>query len=119
MRPWTRWQDWLSVVFGAWLFVAPWVLGMIGDSMVASWNSWILGVAVAAVALGSLRFPDLHYTEWISVAFGAWLFVSPWILGFAGLTVAWNFWIFGVLIAAAAGLVLVEMMRGSHTAASA
>jgi hypothetical protein len=53
-----------------------------------------------------------RWRDWVMLALGAWLFVSPWILGFtvgipvegaemaAGFTAAaWNAWIVGVVIA--------------------
>lgn len=56
-----------------------------------------------------------RWRDWVILALGAWLFLSPWILGFtvgvpvegveaaAGFTTAaWNAWIVGVLIVALA-----------------
>jgi hypothetical protein len=55
-----------------------------------------------------------RWRDWVMLALGAWLFLSPWSLGFtlgapegaemaAGFTTAaWNAWIVGVVIAALA-----------------
>ena len=54
-----------------------------------------------------------RWQDWINLALAAWLFVSPWLLGFApgGATragaepvanAAWNAWVFGVITAVAA-----------------
>lgn len=43
---------WLNAIAGAWLFVAPWVLGFVGTQG-AAWNAWIVGAAVALLALWS------------------------------------------------------------------
>jgi len=37
--------------------------------------------------------------EWLNVILGAWLFLSPWILGFTGTSAAaWSAWIVGALV---------------------
>ncbi len=37
--------------------------------------------------------------EWLNVVLGAWLFLSPWILGFTSTSAAaWSAWILGALI---------------------
>ena len=41
-RAWTRWQDWVKVGLGAWLFVAAWVLGTAANAA-SCWNAWLLG----------------------------------------------------------------------------
>lgn len=48
-----RWQDWLLLIGGIWLFVAPWALGSSADAA-SSWNAWIVGVAVLALGLWAL-----------------------------------------------------------------
>ena len=46
--------EWLTVLFGVLLFVAPWVLTYT-DRVGASWTSWVVGVT--AVALGGSAVP--------------------------------------------------------------
>jgi uncharacterized membrane protein HdeD (DUF308 family) len=46
--------EWLSVLFGVLLFVAPWVLTYT-DRVGASWTSWVVGVV--AVVLGGSAIP--------------------------------------------------------------
>jgi hypothetical protein len=56
-----------------------------------------------------------RWRDWVMLVLGAWLFLSPWILGFAGgapvgaegavtgpTAAAWNAWIVGVVVAALA-----------------
>ena len=56
-----------------------------------------------------------RWRDWVMLVLGAWLFLSPWILGFAGgvpvgaeqaiagpAAAAWNAWVVGVVIAALA-----------------
>lgn len=53
MKTWSRWQDWTNLVLGAWLFVAPWLLGFASVSA-GAWNAWIVSVVVALAALSAL-----------------------------------------------------------------
>ncbi len=48
-----QWQDWLNGVLGAWLVIAPWVLGF-GSLAAAAWNSVIVGLLVLALAAWEL-----------------------------------------------------------------
>lgn len=43
---------WFNVLFGAWTFFSPWILGfaLLGA---AAWNAWIVGALVAILALWS------------------------------------------------------------------
>jgi len=55
---------------------------------------------VFLVSLGAI-FREEGWPEWLDFALGIWVFVAPWILGFAfGLSnAAWDHWIVGALIA--------------------
>lgn len=42
-----------------------------------------------------------HWQDWANLAVGLWLFVAPWVLGYAGLrSAAWNSWTLGVVVVA-------------------
>lgn len=43
------WQEWLNMIFGVWLFIAPWALGFAGLRN-AAWDSWIVGAAIFLIA---------------------------------------------------------------------
>jgi hypothetical protein len=47
------WQDWLNGVLGAWLVIAPWVLGF-GSLATAAWNHVSVGLLVLAFAAWEL-----------------------------------------------------------------
>jgi hypothetical protein len=97
MRPWTRWQDWITALVGIWLFISPWVLSTTGSADAAR-NAWIIGAAIFIVALIALGTPNNPTAEWINVVLGVWLFISPWVLGYTGVKDgSWNAWIFGVV----------------------
>lgn len=92
------WQDWVNLVLGVWLFLAPW-FGL-GESQPAAWNSWIFGLAIAVLAIGAISQPQ-KWEEWTNLAIGVWLILAPFVLGFSGETGAlWNHVIIGVLVGA-------------------
>jgi SPW repeat len=97
MRSFTRWQSWLNVIVGIWLFISPWVLGTTSDNA-AAWNAWIIGAAIFVVALIALGTPTAVVAPWINVILGVWLFISPWVLSYTGTSdAAVNAWVFGVV----------------------
>lgn len=77
----TYWQDWANLALGVWLFVSPWLLGYVAVPA-AAWNSWVCGIVAAAMAVASL-IQYARWVEWVNVAVGVWLVVSPWVLAFA------------------------------------
>ncbi|MBN1208267.1 MAG: SPW repeat protein [Myxococcaceae bacterium] len=88
------WARWLTVILGAWLFVAPLVLDYADRA--ARFNEAIVGLAVAIVALLSASFPALRF---VNVALGGWLLLAPLLLGYGDTTLPTaNDIIFGVLI---------------------
>jgi hypothetical protein len=94
-----------SLILAAVLALAPWALGFASDQMMAT-NAWASGFAIAVVALLALtRFAE--WEEWISLALGLWVAVSPWVLGFAGHeTATWTHVVIGLIVAALAALTL-------------
>ncbi len=93
-----RWQDWLLLIGGIWLFVAPWALGSSTDAA-SSWNAWIVGLLVVASGWWALSRPSERAPEWLQALFGVWLFIAPWVLGFSAVTAAaWNAWLVGAAV---------------------
>lgn len=52
LRPW---QEWINLLIGIWLFVAPWVVGFTSMRS-AAWDHWIVGVLVFLLALSALSY---------------------------------------------------------------
>ena len=76
-----RWQDWVNLFLGAWLFLSPFFgFGSMKD--VASWNSYIFGAIVFASSGIALYTPRL-WEEWLNVIVGLWLIASPFALIFS------------------------------------
>ncbi|NMG46208.1 hypothetical protein GPA22_21030 [Aromatoleum toluvorans] len=81
-----HWQDPVNLILGVWLGVSPWAFSYAMEAA-PTWNAVMAGALIAALALFEL-IKVAAWEEWASVAIGAWLVASPWILGFAGVTAA-------------------------------
>jgi hypothetical protein len=93
-----------DILAGLWLIVAPFALAYAGTSE-AFWNSVLAGIAVVALASTVEVGEGYRFAtpNWINVAIGAWLIISPFVLGFSTLEAAtWNHIITGIVIAALA-----------------
>lgn len=78
-----RWQDWVNLVLGVWLFLAPvFMLAPSGTGVVA-WNGYIFGAAVVVFSIWALAQPH-RWEEWINLVIGVWLIIAPFVLGFSG-----------------------------------
>ena len=77
-----RWQDWVSLVLGIWLFVSPWLLGFYSSIPRESWNFFIVGVAFIVFARFALNLRTL-WEEWVNLALGVWMIISPWALSYS------------------------------------
>jgi hypothetical protein len=101
MKQLKHWQDAVNSVIGVWLVVSPWALGIL-DERIAAGNAVIIGLALAAAALGAMLVPQA-WEEWTELLLGLWLIVSPWVLGFSALTNAmWAAVATGIVISALA-----------------
>jgi hypothetical protein len=100
VAPWHRWQDWINLILGIWLFISPWFwAGPIMALRDARSDSWLLGVIVIIMALWALSAPTLSVPEWIMTVAGVWLFIAPWVLIFSmAHPAAWSHWIVGVIV---------------------
>jgi hypothetical protein len=111
-----KWQDWANLILAAWLFLSPWILGFApagagseAAASNASWNAWVFGIVIGVVAAAAIARLQV-WEEWVNALLGVWLFLSPWILGFAGLpNPGWNHWITGALVFAFAVSDLQEL----------
>ncbi len=76
-----RWQDWVLLLLGVWLFVSPWLLGYT-EIRGASANAYLIGAALVVFSIIALYAPKV-WEEWISLVLGLWLIISPWFMGFS------------------------------------
>jgi SPW repeat len=99
-----QWQDWSSWGLGIWLLLSPWAL-FFEYEPAARHNALAVGALIIVVEVVELSF-FRDWEEWINVALGAWLLVSPWALGIAGTAATLNFMVVGALVL---GLALYEI----------
>ncbi len=117
IKPVDRFQDWINLIVAALLFASPWLLGYTGI-VPASWNAWICGAVLAALAVAALAW-FAEWEEWISIALGAWLVVAPWVLGFNVVVAAMrSHVILGLVIIAFAGWSAWSARHGGTHAAA-
>ncbi len=111
-----RWQDLANFALGLWVIISPWTIehvmagpGTSGTvTEAAMWNHYVVGLAVVIIA-GAAASAWLAWEEWTNAVLGAWLVISPWMLGYStspGLM--WNAVISGALIVLFAGWTLME-----------
>jgi hypothetical protein len=96
-----RWQDWVILALGVWLFFAPFFMSYGSTTGAAAWSSYVVGAAVAVFATSALWTPASQSEAWVNLVLGLWLVIAPFVLGFyAGEAVAaWNHIVVGILIA--------------------
>ena len=94
---WKRWQDWINLLLGLWLIVAPYVIAFPGAASAGASATFWVGIGVALIAVWALAMPGLQAAEWCQILLAAGYFFAPWVFGFAG-TPAWNAWIVSLLV---------------------
>ena len=95
-----RWQDWVNMILGLWMIVAPSIYGFAAASNPAAVSAWILGAAIVVFAGLAMYIPKA-WEEALNVILGICLIASPWVLGFADrFTAATNAVVVGLLVIA-------------------
>jgi hypothetical protein len=91
-----RWQDWVVLALGAWLFLSPFVF--LPSSNGIDTNAQVVGLAVVLFA-GLALVDSRMWEEWINLVLGGWLIVAPFALGFSAEKVpTWNSLIVGTTL---------------------
>lgn len=103
-------QDWITLIVGILLVIAPFALTIPApegtSTLPVTVNLVASGAAAIALAIAAL-VAFRQWEEWLDVALGLWLIVSPWVLGFSYAQTA-------VWVAVAGGAVIAAM--GAWTA---
>ena len=119
MRPWTRLQDWVTLLAGVYTITSPLVLstvGMTGEGKVVVAMT-TLGALLVISSIVSLARPNVSAAEWGTTLFGVLLFVAPWVVGYASLTgAAWTSWLVGAIVVAVSQTVVRASKRGPRHA---
>ena len=85
-----RWQDWVNLFIGIWLFTSPFMIGAISTIHVAAWAGYIFGAIIIFASIRALRQPAA-WEEWTNLTVAILLIMSPLFLGFSTDTVPmWN-----------------------------
>lgn len=115
-----RWQDWITLLLGIWLFLSPWIVGYYLTNSVAAWNGWILGVAIVVFSAIALSIAQV-WPKVVNIILGIWMIISPWVLAFAtNRNAETNDVIVGILVIIFAATAMATARRhaplSSHTA---
>jgi hypothetical protein len=109
------WQDWVNYFLGLWVFGSPWFIEHMMISMEPGGgtrgmlNLWVVGLAVVVLTTLAINGIMTAWDQRAIFALGAWLLLSPWIIGFSATApLMWNSVIFGGLIFVFAGWRLVD-----------
>lgn len=110
-KPWTRWQDWASVVLGAYLVLATlWT----ATGAAALTTMIVLGALLVVAGAWSLAMPGSITSEYAHVLLGVLLVISPWVLGYTQFGgAAWTSWVVGVL-AVIVGVAALPEANAAH-----
>jgi hypothetical protein len=112
-----RWHEGGIAVLGLWAIASPWVFTAamhqkaFGGAEAVTQNFWTVGLLVAAMAWTATSTLSAWLETGLGLA-GAWLVVSPWVVGYRGSTpLTWNAVSTGVAISILAMLGLVKVLR--------
>src|ERR671921_1016325 len=114
MRPWTRLQDWGTLLAGLYAALSPIWVSTTGERD-AFWALIVLGVLLAVSSLVALGMPAVAVTEWLIALFGVLLFVAPWVLSYTDRTGAsWTSWVVGAIAVVLGGFTGFGMSTGNR-----
>jgi hypothetical protein len=95
----------INLLIGLALFLSPWALGFSNDNP-TNWNAWLSGGLIAALAVAALVM-FAEWQEWLALAAGVWVVLSPWVLQFSSNTTVTPLHVIaGAVVAAVAALPL-------------
>ena len=95
----SRIASWINVIVGIWLIITPYIYGYAGTTVGTS--SILIGIVVGVLSLvrafSSLR--GTFWLSWVNVIAGAWLIISPFVLGVTDSNAVFaNEIIFGIVV---------------------
>ncbi|MFI6493856.1 SPW repeat protein [Streptomyces sp. NPDC050564] len=69
-------------LLGLYCAVSPWILHYTTSQPALGTHNLIMGIAISLLALGFTVTPERMYgLSWAICAMGAWMIISPWIVG--------------------------------------
>lgn len=110
-------SDWLSaltLMALTWLFLSPWVVKPF-DATYAI-DAWMVGTVTFVIIMTAMRPPRPALANFIGAALGAWMFLSPWVLGYQGkYGPALNSWIMGGIVAVLSFIAAVAALTADRS----
>ncbi|MEU0788264.1 SPW repeat protein [Streptomyces sp. NPDC006173] len=103
-------------LLGLYCAVSPWILHYTSSQSALATHNLIMGIAIALLALGFTVTPERMYgLSWAICAMGAWMIISPWIVGTSPDTgVVVNSIIIGALAVALGAVCALTATRGAR-----
>jgi hypothetical protein len=97
-----RWQEWINLLLGLWMLIAPMMLGFLYPPYAARNTAWLLG-GILFTFTQVARYFTQPWKEGINVVLGISMIASPWVAGYQDQQSATNnAMIIGVLVTALA-----------------
>jgi len=106
--------DVLNLILGGFLVVSPWIFGFASGAQTQ--NAMISGLIIAVLSIAALT-AFAQWEEWLNLAVGFWVLISPWVLGFSGTTAMRVCVIVGLIVAVIAAVELWMEHRGGRLTA--
>jgi hypothetical protein len=89
----------LNILLGIWLIISPFAIVSFNPFQNATVNNVIVGILVAIVAAIRFAGPTKGGWSWCNVILGAWLIISPFVLGFSNAPLpTWHNIIVGIVV---------------------
>jgi hypothetical protein len=100
-------QDLVNLYLGIWAVLTPWLVGHHpGTGVVADYV--VVGILISFFAIAAL-IAFRPWQEGVNIVLGAWLLVSPWVLGFrANPSLAGSAVLIGILVTICSALALLR-----------
>ena len=91
--------NWLIVIAGIWLIIAPFILGFRGTLL--SMNDVITGIVIAMISLIAIGMPEeSSWMNWISAILGIWILITAFLMTSIGIAGMWNNLVIGAITVA-------------------
>lgn len=105
-------SDLVNLLLGVGLFVSPWVFGFTNVNA-ASWNAWISGALIAALAAAALWL-FAEWEEWLTLIVGVWVAISPWLAHFSTQNTTATLHVIGGIVVAVIAAVRIWHVHGGY-----
>lgn len=76
-----HWQDWADLMLGMLILLSPWLLSFT-EAQAPTVNAIVVGGLIIALSVLAIRHLAA-WEEWVQIALGVWLILSPWLLDYS------------------------------------